>query len=641
MKKVTLIIIIFAFTANIYAQNRGFVAKRIEAKDHIALVIGNSNYPDMPLENPKNDANAVALTFENMGFITEKLIDANHEQMSMAINRFSNKLKTARVAVFYFAGHGIQVNGENYLIPIGRTSGTQIHTEDQVPYRAINVGEVLASIESNKVKFSLIVLDACRNNPIKGSGRGKLKGLASIDAPAGSLVMYSTKAGGVAADGTGKNSPFTTAFLQHITTPGLDINLLPSRVTKTVRELTNNQQTPGSYVQITQSFTFVPQLTDDEIEGLKRKKEDLAKKIKQQQYKNEAERKKQQQELEKLKAELTQVENYDKENAEIEKKQAEIEALDQQIENMKKASSEGIDNLDQMLVVLEKRKKQKANLEELKRKAETERLRKKNELEQKKQKAEEDRKKREREIADIKQQKFDENIAKYNKIANSELGQDMKPAAWNSVLKNLGIAKGSIKIGDVSALKVKFYNLPTQIIDKRDGKTYKLVYIGTQVWFKQNLAYKTGSGCRAYKKNQSNVSKYGYLYNWRTAKTVCPSGWHLPSDKEWTKLANYLGGEEVAGIKLKIATNWKLYNGKNYGNNESGFNALPGGYFHYDANNYNYGSFWDIGSSGYWWSSTSSGNGYAWKRSLNYHTSKVSRSQNNRKDGYSVRCIKD
>ena len=131
MKKTALTLLLFVFIANIYAQNRGFVTKRIEAKDHIALIIGNSNYPDMPLENPKNDANSVAQAFKEMGFIVEKIIDADKEQMSIAINRFSNKLKTASVAVFYFAGHGMQVDGENYLIPIGRTTGAQITKQEQ------------------------------------------------------------------------------------------------------------------------------------------------------------------------------------------------------------------------------------------------------------------------------------------------------------------------------------------------------------------------------------------------------------------------------------------------------------------------------------------------------------------------------
>lgn len=172
--------------------------------------------------------------------------------------------------------------------------------------------------------------------------------------------------------------------------------------------------------------------------------------------------------------------------------------------------------------------------------------------------------------------------------------------------------------------------------DGRDGKTYKTVSIGTQVWMAENLAYKASSGCWAYDNNSSNVSKYGYLYNWETAKKVCPSGWHLPSDAEWTKLSDNLGGENVAGKKLKSASGWKLYEGKNYGNNESGFNALPGG-CRYDSD----GSFDDAGTDGLWWSSTPNESEYAWIRSLDYYDGKVYRRKDYRKTSFSVRCAKD
>ncbi|MEA3452350.1 MAG: caspase family protein [Bacteroidota bacterium] len=120
-----LLTLIFIVAGNLLAQqDRGFIEVRQNAEDHVALVIGNSNYPDMPLINPENDANAVARAFEDMGFIVEKVLDADKEQMAMAIKRFTNKLQTARVAVFYYAGHGMQVDGQNYLIPIGKTAST-------------------------------------------------------------------------------------------------------------------------------------------------------------------------------------------------------------------------------------------------------------------------------------------------------------------------------------------------------------------------------------------------------------------------------------------------------------------------------------------------------------------------------------
>ncbi len=394
---------------SLFAQiTRSFVRVRQQKKDCIALVIGNSAYPDMPLTNPKNDAQDVAQTFEDMGFIVIKVLDADKEQMAMAIDDFAKKIQNANAAVFYYSGHGMQVNGQNYLIPIGRTPSTQITEAKQVPYRAVNAGEVMTEMENAHVNFSLIVLDACRNNPIGGT-RGKLKGLASIDAPAGSLVMYSTKAGDVALDGEGRNSPFTTAFLEAIKTPGLDVNLLPSRITQKVRQLTGNRQTPGSYVQITQSFTFVPAYTDQELVQLKNSLSELEyKKAKQQQEQN-------------------------KEDAELARKKAEIEALEKQIADMKNETG-GETDLDKMLEIMKKKEKQKAELEEMKRQAEIERI------------------KREQELAAMNQKKYDENIAKYDKIAASEVMQDMKPAAWNSVLTNLGLPKNSIPLGDKLAL---------------------------------------------------------------------------------------------------------------------------------------------------------------------------------------------
>ncbi len=107
--------------------------------------------------------------------------------------------------------------------------------------------------------------------------------------------------------------------------------------------------------------------------------------------------------------------------------------------------------------------------------------------------------------------------------------------------------------------------------DSRDGKVYKTVKIGTQTWMAENLAFKTESGCWAYDNDESNVAKYGRFYNWETSKKVCPAGWHLPSDKEWKTLTDFLGGENVAGGKMKSKTDW---NDPNTGaTNKSGFNG--------------------------------------------------------------------
>ncbi|NVO04113.1 MAG: hypothetical protein HXX09_15560 [Bacteroidetes bacterium] len=171
--------------------------------------------------------------------------------------------------------------------------------------------------------------------------------------------------------------------------------------------------------------------------------------------------------------------------------------------------------------------------------------------------------------------------------------------------------------------------------DPRNGKVYKTIKIGTQTWMAENLRYNVSIGCWGYNDEISNVLTYGYLYDWETAKKVCPSGWHLPSDAEWTTLTNYLGVDSIAGGKLKEigTTHWASPNAG--ATNESGFTALPGGYRN------NGGAFDGIGGGGSWWSSTESGTNNAWSWCMNYGYSYVARSYNNKANGFSVRCIKD
>lgn len=171
--------------------------------------------------------------------------------------------------------------------------------------------------------------------------------------------------------------------------------------------------------------------------------------------------------------------------------------------------------------------------------------------------------------------------------------------------------------------------------DSRDGKTYKWVKIGTQIWMAENLAYKSSSGCWAYDNNQNNVSKYGYLYDWETAKNVCPSGWHLPSNAEWTTMIEYLGGEQAAYYKMKATSDWKL-EATMTGTNISGFNALPAGYK--DDEDGPYG----LGTHAMFWSSTPAPHSnYAWACWFFHNSGATGLSDDHRVDGYSVRCVKD
>ena len=172
--------------------------------------------------------------------------------------------------------------------------------------------------------------------------------------------------------------------------------------------------------------------------------------------------------------------------------------------------------------------------------------------------------------------------------------------------------------------------------DARDGKTYKTVKIGEQVWMAENLAYEPSSGNYwAYDNNNSNVETYGRLYDWETACDVCPTGWHLPSDAEWKELTNYLGRETSVGGKMKEIGTSHWFSPNEGATNESGFSALPGGYRHYD------GDFLDMGYFATFWSSTERISHYTWTRSLAYGSTDVYRSYDYKAHGYSVRCVRD
>ena len=181
--------------------------------------------------------------------------------------------------------------------------------------------------------------------------------------------------------------------------------------------------------------------------------------------------------------------------------------------------------------------------------------------------------------------------------------------------------------------------------DSRDGKTYKTVKIGQQIWMAENLAYKdNGGGCWAYNNNVNNVKKYGYLYLWEVAAEdkVCPSGWHLPSDKEWKKLIDYLGGEDNAPIKLSSKNFWidKNINATN----SSGFTAIPSG-----GRDFRKGEFLGIGESCGWWSSTiydinnygEVSSAIALDFSYDHNEWDTNIEQYKAENALSVRCIKD
>jgi len=202
------------------------------------------------------------------------------------------------------------------------------------------------------------------------------------------------------------------------------------------------------------------------------------------------------------------------------------------------------------------------------------------------------------------------------------------------IFYNLSIAQVSssdnINVGNDSI----FYESQGFFIDNRDNKKYKVVKIGSQTWFAENLAYKPSKGdFWAYNDNNTNIAKYGYLYFWETAKNVCPVGWHLSNNEEWDTLINYLGGKNVAGGKLKATVGWKAPN--TGATNSNGFSVLPGG------NRSVGGSFHHLGDDALFWSSTPKSNKSAWKIRLNYNTDSIGFEASYSLTGRSVRCIKN
>lgn len=221
----------------------------------MALVIGNAAYAASPLRNAANDATDVAAALRSVGFEVVLGVNWGQRQMEDAIREFGEKLKAGGVGLFYFAGHGMQVGGRNYLIPVG----ARIETESDVAYEAVDAGRVLGKMEDAGNGFNIVVLDACRNNPFGRGFRDSQKGLAQVTAPTGSFIAYATAPGSVAADGEGRNGTFTAALLEAIGTRGLTVENVFKRVRERVARETSKRQVPWDSSSLVGEFYFTGQ----------------------------------------------------------------------------------------------------------------------------------------------------------------------------------------------------------------------------------------------------------------------------------------------------------------------------------------------------------------------------------------------
>lgn len=230
-----------------------------------ALVIGNASYRVGPLKNPVPDARAVADALRGLGFEVTLLHDAALRDMLEAFRRFSMDTRQAAVRVVFYAGHGLQVKGRNYLLPVD----TEIRAEDEVPGKSADLNELLDRLTAQKQGINIVILDACRNNPFSGAeivgpdGR-RLKfrgptpsGLAPVEAPLGSMVAFSTAPGGVALDNpTERHSLYTKHLLAQLNAPGLPVELLFKKVRLAVAQDTGRMQVPWESSSLTGDFCF-------------------------------------------------------------------------------------------------------------------------------------------------------------------------------------------------------------------------------------------------------------------------------------------------------------------------------------------------------------------------------------------------
>ena len=210
------------------------------AAKRVALVIGNGGYRSAPLDNPVDDATDISAVLKRMGFHVITKINADQKTMEDVLRIFKKKLSGAEIGLFYYAGHGMQIGGINYLIPVKN----KIKEESDVKYFTVNANYVLSKMEDAGAPLNIVILDACRNNPLKRSFRDSSKGLAYMDAPDGTLIAYATKAGSVSEDGSGRNGTYTEALLRHIETPGLEIRMMFNRTGLDVEAKTGKAQKP-------------------------------------------------------------------------------------------------------------------------------------------------------------------------------------------------------------------------------------------------------------------------------------------------------------------------------------------------------------------------------------------------------------
>lgn len=262
MRKVIICIIsVLLLSTIVISQDQKGIKRKVnkdESKECIALVIGNASYKESPLNNPVNDAQDMAKALTELEFTVILKTNVSQKDMDKSLDEFAKKLDNGCVGLFYYSGHGIQYEGENYLLPID----AKINREADIKYTSLNVNKILDYMkDSNGNGMNIIILDACRNNPFR-MFRSLGRGLAETRASLGFIIGYATSPGAVASDGTGRNGVYTKYLLSAMKTPGLTIENVFKHVLQGTSTETHGKQTPWVSSSFAGDFYFIP-LNDD------------------------------------------------------------------------------------------------------------------------------------------------------------------------------------------------------------------------------------------------------------------------------------------------------------------------------------------------------------------------------------------
>ena len=224
------------------------------ASKRIALVVGNANYKVRPLKNPRNDADDISGSLRSSGFEVIDLRDATIQQMRSGVRQFGDKLLTHDVGLVYYSGHGVEVRGRNYFIPVN----ADIMREDEIADQGLDVSLILEKMNTAGTGVNILIVDACRDDPFGRSFRSTSRGLAQMDAPRGTIIAYATSPGKVASDGDPRerNSPYTKHLLRAMQSPNKPIEQVFKEVRRAVQEETKYQQTPWENTSLSGDFYF-------------------------------------------------------------------------------------------------------------------------------------------------------------------------------------------------------------------------------------------------------------------------------------------------------------------------------------------------------------------------------------------------